>query len=196
MNNLILFLRDVAKDAFRFIDQVNARLFHINRIGRSSISFGARLDVGPKLVGGPKESFKCTVNNKVIIETRCTVNSWHGDVEFKENSGLGIGSIVIGPVSIGENVDIAQNVFIAGENRVHTGTPAGLVVAKEGLKIDPVTIGDGCWIGANVIVLAGVNIGKSCIIAAGSVVTKDIPDGMMAAGIPAKVIKPVEIYNS
>lgn len=49
----------------------------------------------------------------------------------------------------------------------------------------PITIGEDCWLGGNVVVCPGVTIGNRCIIAAGSVVTKDIPDDSLAAGVPA-----------
>jgi acetyltransferase-like isoleucine patch superfamily enzyme len=55
----------------------------------------------------------------------------------------------------------------------------------------PVTIGDDCWIGGNVIILPGVTIGEGCTIAAGSIVTKDIPAWSVAKGSPAKVFKQV-----
>ena len=51
----------------------------------------------------------------------------------------------------------------------------------------PITIGEDCWLGGNVVVCPGVTIGNGCIIAAGSVVTKDIPDDSLAAGVPAVV---------
>lgn len=53
----------------------------------------------------------------------------------------------------------------------------------------PVTIGKDCWIGGGVVILPGIKIGNRCIIGAGSIVTKDIPDDSMAVGNPAKVIK-------
>jgi acetyltransferase-like isoleucine patch superfamily enzyme len=56
----------------------------------------------------------------------------------------------------------------------------------------PITIGNDCWIGGNVVVLPGVNIGKGCTIGSGSVVTKDIPDWSVAVGSPARVIKKVD----
>ena len=52
-----------------------------------------------------------------------------------------------------------------------------------------VIIGEGSWLGTNVVVVGKVSIGKHCVIGANSVVTKDIPDYSVAAGIPAKVIK-------
>jgi galactoside O-acetyltransferase len=55
----------------------------------------------------------------------------------------------------------------------------------------PVTIGDDVWIGANVVVLPGVAIGKNSIIGAGSVVTKDIPENVVAAGNPWRVLREI-----
>lgn len=56
----------------------------------------------------------------------------------------------------------------------------------------PVIIGDDVWIGGNVTILPGVKIGNNVVIAAGAVVTKDIPDNCVAGGIPAKPIKQIE----
>ena len=55
----------------------------------------------------------------------------------------------------------------------------------------PIKIGNNVWIGGNVIVLPGVNIGDNVVIGAGSVVNKDIPSNSMAVGIPCKVIKKI-----
>ena len=55
----------------------------------------------------------------------------------------------------------------------------------------PITVGNDVWIGTNVSVLPGVSIGSNTIIGAGSVVNKDIPDGVIAAGVPCKVIRKI-----
>ena len=55
----------------------------------------------------------------------------------------------------------------------------------------PVTIGDNVWIGGNTVINPGVTIGSNVVIGSGSVVTKDIPDGVIAAGNPCKVIRPI-----
>lgn len=57
---------------------------------------------------------------------------------------------------------------------------------------EPVKIGKRCWIGANAIILPGITIGDNCVIAAGSVVTKDVPSNCTVAGIPARIIKKEE----
>ncbi len=91
-------------------------------------------------------------------------------------------------VDIGDNVLVASHVLISSEN--HSMDPeSDLSYAAQPLQSSPVTIGDGCWIGEKVCILPGVNIGKKCIIGAGSVVTKSIPDYSIAVGNPAKIIK-------
>ena len=56
-----------------------------------------------------------------------------------------------------------------------------------------ITIGGNCWLGANVSVMPGVTIGNGCVIAAGAVVTKDLPDNALAAGVPAKIIRFIDL---
>ena len=57
----------------------------------------------------------------------------------------------------------------------------------------PIHIGKNVWIGANATILAGVTIGDDTVIAAGAVVTKDVPGNTVAGGVPAKVIKRIEV---
>lgn len=93
----------------------------------------------------------------------------------------------------GAKVIFGDNVFI-GPNCVFSTSdhPIDSVQRSEGLEIAfPITVGSDVWIGANVSVLPGVSIGNNTIIGAGSVVNKNIPDGVIAAGIPCKVIRKI-----
>ncbi|RUR32545.1 acyltransferase [Vreelandella nanhaiensis] len=93
-----------------------------------------------------------------------------------------------GRVSIEDNVGFGPNVFINDASH-------GLGSVNVAFKYQPlsgpypITIGKGCWIGANVVIMPGVNIGMYSVIGANSVVTKNIPAYSIAVGAPAKVIK-------
>ncbi len=91
------------------------------------------------------------------------------------------------PVNIGANAFIAPGVCIACAG--HAFHPEQ---RREGIGYSkPITIGDDVWIGANATICGGVTIGNGVIIGAGSVVTKDIPDYVVAAGNPCRVIRKV-----
>lgn len=91
-------------------------------------------------------------------------------------------------VCIEKNVLIASNVLISSEN--HGMDPeCGLSYMDQPLVGKNVRIGEGTWIGEKVCILPGVNIGKKCIVGAGSVVTKSMPDYSIVGGNPAKVLK-------
>lgn len=90
-------------------------------------------------------------------------------------------------VEFGRSVLTADRLFVA-DNR-HTYEAPHMPVRDQGLtQLAEVTIGDGSWIGENVCI-SGAKIGANCVIAANSVVTRDIPDACVAAGAPARVVK-------
>ncbi len=93
----------------------------------------------------------------------------------------------------GAKVIFGDNVFIAPNCVFSTaGHAIDSAMRNQGLEIAlPITVGDSVWIGTNVSVLPGVKIGSNTIIGAGSVVNKDIPDGVIAAGNPCKVIRKI-----
>ena len=90
-------------------------------------------------------------------------------------------------------VRIGDNVFIAPNVGIYTaGHPLDVTQRNQGLEYArPVTIGNNVWIGAGVSILPGVTIGDGVVIGAGSVVTKDIPAGMLAVGNPCRVIREI-----
>lgn len=92
------------------------------------------------------------------------------------------------PIVIGSHCDIGHNVtIITGSHQFgdrHRRAGPGYA--------SPIHIGDGTWIGARTTILAGVVIGSGCMIAAGSLVTENIPDNSFAAGVPAKIKRSFE----
>ena len=90
-------------------------------------------------------------------------------------------------VYIGEHVMIAPNVTITP-----TGHPVDPEIRKPGTQFSiPVRIGNDVWIGSNVVILPGVNIGDNSVIGAGSVVTQDIPENVVAVGNPCRVLRKI-----
>lgn len=129
----------------------------------------------------------CGKNPTVLPVFNCdNGKNIHVGEQFLANYNVTI--LDIAPVHIGDYVMIAPNTLITTVG--HPERPSG---RREHLGIaKPVTIGDDVWIGANVTILPGVTVGNNVIIAAGAVVTKDIPDNVLAGGVPAKVIKKIE----
>ncbi|MBC7490244.1 MAG: transferase [Glaciimonas sp.] len=96
--------------------------------------------------------------------------------------GVVIHSHVEAPVVVGERCDIGPGVeFIPGSHIIGASSRrAGMGTAN------PISIGNGCWLGAKSIILGGVSIGDGCIVAAGAVVTDSVPPNTLVAGIPAR----------
>lgn len=91
----------------------------------------------------------------------------------------------------GGTIDIGENVFIGPFCGFYTAShPINYTDRNKGFeRALPIKIGDNCWFGANVSVMQGVTIGAGCVIAAGSVVTKDVPENCLIAGVPATIKK-------
>jgi acetyltransferase-like isoleucine patch superfamily enzyme len=93
-------------------------------------------------------------------------------------------------VTLGDDVRFGERVSVHDENHVFEPLSDRDGRATEYL-VAPVAIGDRVWLGANVVVLPGVTIGEDTVVAAGSVVAKDLPAGVLAAGAPATVVRPL-----
>ncbi len=91
------------------------------------------------------------------------------------------------PIHIGCEVGIAQNCTFYSYD--HGMAPGRWISEQPLVTRGPITVGDHAWLGVGVIVLNGVRIGSGAVIGAGAVVTRDIPDGAIAVGVPARVVK-------
>lgn len=121
------------------------------------------------------------------IEDFCTINNGVGNVIIGYESRIGIGNVLIGPVTVGNNVIFAQNIVASGLN--HGYEDINIPIRKQPVTVAEIKVEDDCWVGANAVLTAGVTIGKHSVIAAGAVVTKNIPPYSIAVGNPARVIK-------
>ena len=128
-----------------------------------------------------------SIGNYSTVEDFATINNGVGAVHIGNNSRIGIGNVVIGPVTIGNNVILAQNIVMSGLN--HNYTNVEIPIYLQGETVSVITIEDNCWIGANAVITAGVTIGKHSVVAGGAVVTRDVPPYSVAVGNPARVIK-------
>lgn len=187
---LMLFMRDVVKLCRGFVHSLLARLFHVERMSKTWIHCTARLDILPVHKKHEHALNRFVMNRGAYVEARSTVNTWHGDVVLGEGSGIGIGTIIIGPVDVGANVAIAQNCFVSGINHEFKN---GLQSFLETYSTKKVVIGDSVWIGANCVILPGITIGSNSVIGAGSVVVKSIPPNSVAVGNPARVVKSYDV---
>lgn len=133
----------------------------------------------------PFSPFELGANS--LIEDFSVINNAVGRVIIGDRTLIGISSVIIGPVILGNDILIAQNVVISGQN--HGYTDANVPISKQKDVVKEIRIEDEAWLGANVVVVAGVTIGKHAIIAAGSVVTKDVPAFSIVAGNPARMIR-------
>jgi acetyltransferase-like isoleucine patch superfamily enzyme len=92
-----------------------------------------------------------------------------------------------GKITIGNNVMLGPRVTMSSENHVFSDITK--TIKEQGIVRKGITIEDDCWIGSNVVILDGVKIGTGSVVAAGAVVTKDVPSYSVVGGVPAKVIK-------
>ena len=127
------------------------------------------------------------IGNYSTIEDFSTINNGVGAVLIGDNSRVGMGNVIIGPVTIGNNVILAQNVVMSGLN--HKYTNVDIPIYLQGETVETITIDDDCWIGANVVITAGVTVGKHSVVAGGAVVIKDVPPFCVAVGNPARIVK-------
>jgi acetyltransferase-like isoleucine patch superfamily enzyme len=152
----------------------------VHKQGRgSSIKKRTRLDVLP--------FNKFILGKRSTIEDFSTINNGVGDVIIGENTLVGMSNVIIGPVTIGNNVILAQNIVMSGLN--HEYRDINIPIHQQKVTVAPIVIEDDCWIAANAVITAGVTVGKHSVVAAGAVVTKNIPPFSVAAGNPAKVIR-------
>jgi acetyltransferase-like isoleucine patch superfamily enzyme len=144
----------------------NERYIHIG----SGTLFGPQITLSAGMVPG-----QAMVTDPVIsVGDRCL---------FGKGSGI-VGHLEI---RIGNDVWADHHVYITDQN--HGYEDLDLPISRQSMPEKPVSVGDGTWLGHGSVVLPGARIGKHVVVAANSVVTGELPDNCVAAGVPARVIK-------
>ena len=129
------------------------------------------------------------VKDGVIINRNSIVQSKSGDIEIGKSVSLGANSVAVSwsGIRIGDGVRIAGGCYLSA-GRFDFDDPAMNIAEQDGYSTGPIVLDENVWIATRVTILDGVHIGKGSIIAAGSVVSGDIPPLSLAHGNPAKVV--------
>ena len=119
----------------------------------------------------------------------CRVIGDYSNIILHKNADVNDGCLLLAyeKIEIGENTAIAYRTSIL--TSADPNGPYNALSALYPAKREPVIIGNNVWIGANTTILPGVTIGDFSVVAAGSVVTKDVPSGVLVAGVPAEIKK-------
>jgi acetyltransferase-like isoleucine patch superfamily enzyme len=172
---------------YRFAVRARAKAFSVAVSGAFE-SFGRRTVIQlPVRVHGEQ---RIALGSDVFIGS----GSWlqalgDGRLEVGDGSSLAGGCVLSAAASVrlGRKVLVARNVYVS--DHIHAYGDTDRAVLDQGLtRLDPVEIGDGAWLGENVVVCPGVTIGRGAVIGANAVVRDNVPDHAVAVGIPAHVV--------
>ncbi|MDZ7267386.1 MAG: acyltransferase [candidate division KSB1 bacterium] len=129
------------------------------------------------------------IGNGVFVGRNTILSCKNGDILIDDHANLGFNCEIFSAsrVHVGKNVLLAAYVYLVGGT--HTFARRDIpIIAQERIS-HGITVGDNSWLGAHVVVFDGVTIGSECIIGAGAVVSRNVPDWQIAVGVPAKVVK-------
>jgi acetyltransferase-like isoleucine patch superfamily enzyme len=155
-----------------------------------SIKKDSKVIIGKNLVLNSNSFFsEPGINHPVIIRT---LNS-DAKLIIGDNVGISGGGICAAKyVEIGNNVMFGANAFVT-DTDFHPIAIENRRFSRENIQTADVIIEDNVFLGMNTIVLKGVKIGRNSVVGAGSIVTQDIPENVIAAGIPAKIVKFIDV---
>ena len=150
-------------------------------------AFSAKIYGSVRMDTPPYRRF--SIGKRSVVESFSCINNAVGDVVIGDYTRIGLHSTVIGPVTIGNHVNLAQGITVSALN--HNFDNTQLRIDEQGVNTSAIVIDDDVWIGANALITAGVHIGRHSVVAAGAVVTKDVPEYSVVGGVPAKVIRTI-----
>ena len=150
-------------------------------------AFSAKIYGSVRMDTPPYRRF--SIGKRSVVESFSCINNAVGDVVIGDYTRIGLHCTVIGPVTIGNHVNLAQGITVSALN--HNFEDTRLRIDEQGVNTSEIIIDDDVWIGANAVITAGVHIGRHSVVAAGAVVTKDVPEYSVVGGVPAKVIRTI-----
>ncbi len=153
--------------------------FFIKRGKGSIIKRKARLDLIPSKV--------FSIGYRTIIEDYTIINNGMGDIIIGDRCAITSRVKLVGPVTLGNLVTIGSGAQITG--LTHNFEDVTRPIKDQGVSANVTIVEDDVWIGGNSVIIQGLRIGTHCIIASGSVVTRDVPPYSVVAGNPARIIK-------
>ena len=129
------------------------------------------------------------LDDGVFLGRNTILSCKNGNIHLEERANLGFNCEIFsgGDVRVGKDVLFAAYVYLVGGDHIYDRTD--VPVSQQGRTSQGIVVGDGCWLGAHVVVADGIQIGQDAIVGAGAVVLKNIPDFYVAAGVPARPIK-------
>lgn len=144
--------------------------------GEASIRLGCDTVIGPyvSLSAGMVPDQPLVNDHIVTVGDRCLIGRFSSIVGHLE-------------ITIGDDVFFGPNVYVTDQN--HGVADLDVPIGRQTAGERPVVIGDGSWLGANVVVLPGVTIGRHVAVGAGSIVASDLPDHAVAVGNPARIVR-------
>jgi acetyltransferase-like isoleucine patch superfamily enzyme len=154
----------------------------------SDITWPRDVSIGRGVVVAVSDGGRFIAGDRLVISKDASITVKYGQLISGQNLFVGQGTVIVAreSVVIGNDVMIAEHVTIRDQSH-RIGGPE--VTARNGFETAPINIGDNVWIGAKVTITKGVTIGNNCVIGANSVVTRDIPNSVVAAGVPARVLR-------
>jgi len=157
---------------------------------------GVRLDSSSQFAKGvvirATDGGRATFGRDCSIDRNATILIKHGRLSVGPACHIGIGAVIVAreSIRIGKGVLIGEYVSIRDQDHVFGGKAP---TANSGFTTLPIVIGNNVWLGAKATVTKGVTIGDNTVIGANSVVTRDIPANVLAAGVPARVIRELQL---
>jgi acetyltransferase-like isoleucine patch superfamily enzyme len=172
----------------RIYRRLHWRYVHHRARVRGNVHLGRGVHIGTNSELVARKDERITIGDGTFILNGTLLHPYGGWISVGRNVGINPYCVLYGHggLEIGDNVLIATSCVLIPAN--HHFDSLEILIRDQGLTCRGIRIEDDVWLGARVTVLDGVSIGKGAVIGAGAVVTRSIPSGAIAVGVPARVI--------